>query len=59
MNPVAMPIIDPRKEYWPSGNQTSDLLFSSLQRYQLRYGAWLNRYIHIIPFNPLAHNAAF
>jgi hypothetical protein len=29
MNPVAMIIINPRKEYWPSRDRTSDLLFSS------------------------------
>ena len=37
MNPVAMTIINPQKEYWPSsGDRTSDLLFSSPVR--LSYG---------------------
>ena len=34
-----MIIINPRREYWPSQDQTSELLFSSLQRYRLGYGA--------------------
>ena len=39
VDPVPMTIIiDPRKEYWPSRDQTSDLLFSSPQCYQLSYG---------------------
>ena len=41
MNPVAMTIFSPRKEYWLSGERTSDLLFLSPQRYQLSYGARL------------------
>ena len=31
MNPVAM--INPKKEYWPCRDRTSDLLFLSPQRY--------------------------
>ena len=31
MNPAAVTIINPRKEYWPRGDRTSDLLLSSLQ----------------------------
>ena len=53
MNPVAMTIINPRKEYWPCRDRTSDLVFSSPQRYRLNYGAQLNsieldieKYIH-------------
>ena len=41
MNLVAMTIINPGKEYWPSRESNSDLLFSSLQSYRLRYGARL------------------
>ena len=45
MNPAAMTIINPRKKYWPSRDRTSDLLFSSLQHYRLRFGArqWSTR----------------
>ena len=37
MNPVAMTTINLRKEYWPSQDQTGDLLFSSPQCYRLTY----------------------
>ena len=40
MNLVALTIINPRKEYCRAGDQTSDLLFWSLQCYQLSKGAW-------------------
>ena len=39
MNPVAMSIINPRKEYSRVWDRTSDLLFSSPQCYRLSYGA--------------------
>ena len=38
MNPGAMTISNPQKEYWPSRDQTSDLLFSSPVGYRLSYG---------------------
>ena len=36
MNSVAMTVVNPTKEYWQSraGDRTSDLLFSSPQRYK-------------------------
>ena len=43
MNPVAVTIVNPRKEYWLSRGWTSDLLFSSLQCYWLRYRAQAER----------------
>ena len=39
MNPVAMTITKPQKEYWPSRGSNRNLLFSSLQHYQLSCGA--------------------
>ena len=41
MNPVTMTIIILRKNIGRAWDQTSDLLFSSLQRHQLSYGARL------------------
>ena len=41
MNPVAMTIINPRKEYWPSRRSNQQPPFLSLQRYRLSYGALL------------------
>ena len=38
-NHVAITFINPVKEYWPSQDRTSDLMFSSPQRYRLSYGA--------------------
>ena len=42
MNPVAMTIISPQKEYWPSQGSNQRPLFSSPQRYRLSYGALSN-----------------
>ena len=51
MNPVAMTIINPQKEYWPSRgsavDRTSDLLFSSPQCYRLSFGARLSDYLNL------------
>ena len=41
MNPFAMTIINPGKNIGRAADKTSDLLFSSPQRYQLGYGARL------------------
>ena len=43
MNPVAMTIINPRKNIGRAGDRTSDLMFSSPLRYQQNYGARLNK----------------
>ena len=41
MNPVAMTIINPWKEFGRAGDRTSNLMFSSSQRYRLSYGVRL------------------
>ena len=49
MNPVAMTIISPRKEYWPTWGSNQQPPVLNPVCYQLSYGARLKHLCHTIP----------